>query len=757
MRNRVFLEWLLVAGLAIGSMLLLGGSRLTTRIDNALYDALIEQRRTVPSDLVIVAIDEPSLAAIGRWPWPRAIHAALLRRLADARPAAIGYDVLFVEPGDPAGDTALAQAMVQAATVVLPMTFSVPGPDGAPFQPQLPIPALARAARGIGHGDFASDGDGILRRVSLKAGGGARQWPHFAEQIYRLVRGHPSPAFARVAAAALPDDRFTLAPAALIPFTGAAGHHRTVSLADVLHGEVPEEMLHGHIVLVGSTASGSGDQYAVPDGAMPGVEVQANVIDSLLADHAIRPAGPWARLLFALVPLSLLLVGLLFLSPRINVAFGIVLILGTLAASTALLLGSDIWMPPAAALAGLMIVYPLWGWRRLEAANAYMLRELRHLRAEPDLVPTRSAAARDGHWYQEPIAQQMDLLHLAIDRVRDLRRFFADSLQGLPDPTLVLDRGGHVLVANRAAEELFAGIGRPLPDTGAPALEPLLRALTTTGRAPPLDGGEHEIATADGRTFVLRTAALLDAEGKPAGTIARLTDITAVRLVNRQREDALRLLTHDMRSPQAAILALLDQPPVSEPALRDRIGHYARRTLALADDFVMLARAETAAGAEEVLDLTALLVEAADDQWPLAHGRNIRIEVADAESEHLVEGERSLLARMFVNLIGNAVKYSGPGTRIACSVATEPAPAGAGSATHGCRIADQGIGIPADELERIFDPFHRSAAVGRNDPGGSGLGLTFVRTVVKRHGGSIDCASALGEGTTFTVRLPASP
>ena len=734
MRSRLLLEWLLVAGLAVFTLCLLVSYDLTERPDNLAYDALMRARPALQSNVTIVAIDEASLGSIGHWPWPRDVHARLIERLAAAKPAAIGYDVLFVEPT--AQDPGLAQAIARAGNVVLPVTFSVPGDNGAPFDLQAPVAPIAQAVRAVGHADLTPDRDGIVRRASLIGGTREAHWPDLAEQVNRLVAGHASQAFRRSAAEPLPAGRFGFSTPILIPFSKGSGFHRAISFGAVLRGEVPPELLAGKVILVGSTARGSGDQYPVPSGAMPGVEILANLIDALIDNRAIHQVRPSMALAVALVPLAILLIALLVLPPRINVVLGLGLMLLVVGLSAGLLVWADIWLPPTAALAGLLIVYPLWAWRRLEAANAFMVEELTQLRGEADMLPTGAATRPQLGWFREAIARQTALLHMAIGRVRDLRRFFADSLQALPDATLVTDAHGEVLVANRAADALFgASVGQPLSG--------LLRGLAADL---PREIAERpcEIAAADGRIFVLAVVPLKDSQGNRAGSIARLTDITAIRLATRQREDALQLLTHDMRSPQASILALLEHKGEADRSVRSRIEGYARRTLKLADDFVHYARAESGQHARELLDFAALLIEAADDQWALAQAKKIRVEAPDPDDEYLVLGDRSLLSRMLCNLIGNAIKYSDEGTVVRCEIQRE-------QATLSCRIADQGHGIAPEDIDAIFRPFHRSRGV---EGSGAGLGLAFVRTVVQRHGGAVEVESQLGVGTTFNVRLP---
>ncbi|NIJ06865.1 CHASE2 domain-containing sensor protein/signal transduction histidine kinase [Sphingomonas vulcanisoli] len=743
--GRLLIEWLIVALISLGAVWGLTRTSIADRADYAIYDALMAtQSRPASNEIFIIAIDEESLGTIGRWPWPRSTHARLLEWLAKVQPAAIGYDVLFVEPSP--DDLAVAQAAKAAAPVILPIAFDVPGNNGAPFTAELPTPVI-RAVTTPAHATLYPDADGIVRRVGLIAGGGTQTWPHIAELLYRRVRGHASPIFANAATDALPADAFSVAGQVLLPFTGPAGSYRTVPFSSVLNGEVPREMLRGKIVLVGSTAHGQLDQYATPLGTMSGVEMLANATDDLLANRTIRQASPRAYLAFGLLPLIILLIALLLFSPALNLVLGLLLIAATLGGSATLLIWARIWFPPTAALAGLFFVYPLWAWRRLEAASAYMTRELRQLGSEADPLPGRGSAESRTQFLREAIDRQTVMLHSAIERVRDLRRFFGDSIQGLPDATLILDGEGRTLLANRAAERLFV----PLLDEPALAaeqkLDDLIRHLAPTATAATFDqSDDREIVSADGRVFVVRVVPLVDATGAPVGSIARLTDISAIRLATRQREDALQLLTHDMRSPQASILALLDRNEDIE-TLRARIAGYAQRTLELADNFVHLARAQAARPKQDLLDLSALLIDAVDDQWVLAQKSKIRIETKGEDDEHLVLGDRSLLSRALVNLIGNAIKYSDRSTTICCTISES-------DDVVCCRIIDQGRGIPADELDHLFDPFTRVEARGRRDVGGAGLGLSFVRTVIAQHHGTIHCESEEGKGSTFILCLP---
>jgi len=736
------MEWAVVAAASTVALALLAFSGATARIDNLFYDAVTRLAVRPPSgDIVVVAIDNRSIAALGRWPWPRAQHEALLRRLAEARPRAVAYDVLFVDPDrDPAADAALAEAMGETR-VFTPLSFDIPGVDGAPFTMVPPVPPVRAAAAGVGHVNIEFDTDGVVRRAYLGERAGTAEWPHLMELMFRAARGAPSEAWS----SADPPRGQGLARGrpVMVAFTARPGDFRTVSFVDLVRGETPAVFLRDKLVLVGATADGLGDRYATPlsDGAqvMPGVELQANLLDTLLSDRGVRAVGGGLLALLTVIPLWALLAGFLLLKPRTNMVLGAGLALGVLAAAGLALMFGRLWVPPAAALIGLVLVYPLWSWRRLEASSAFMVAELGRFAGEADPLPKRAEPAAPAG---DVIGRQMDLMEAALGRARDLRGFLGDIVQGLPDATVVADVDERVLVANRAADGLFrdllraSPVGRRLDDLAAPL----------TAGAPDPETGDVEMAAPDGRSFAVRRTSLQSAGGGLAGWIVRYVDISGLKAAARQREDILQLLTHDMRSPQVSILALLDSQ-AEEGALADRIRGYARRTLDLADDFVHLARAESGHMNLETLDLAELATDALDDLWPQSNAKQIVVVSPEAEEPFLVSADRGLLTRALINLVDNAIKFTAPGGRIECRVTATP-----GRVI--CVISDTGRGMAADEVEHVFERFRRAASAEAQRIDGAGLGLAFVQAVVQRHGGVITCASTPGVGTRFEIALP---
>jgi adenylate cyclase len=292
-------------------------------IENSAYDKYFDLRpRQDMSRFVIVAIDEPGLRALGRFPWDRSAHARLLEHLAEAK--VVAFDVLFAEPE--AHDAELAQAMRRHGRVVLAAhkrraaggvnaapTWAGYGqlpPGRLPRCPATeefvaPVPALAQAAAGIGYADIEPDTDGIYRRVKpLQVGAGGDVYPHFGTEVARVAAGVAPDRLVASAVAGTVDTGQHPVPlrhgSALVNYGGPNGTVRRVSFAQVLAGELPAETFRDKIVLVGATAAALYDVRPAPfrtgSRIFFGVETNANVAHTLLEAVPLRDARvlwPW--------------------------------------------------------------------------------------------------------------------------------------------------------------------------------------------------------------------------------------------------------------------------------------------------------------------------------------------------------------------------------------------------------------------------------------------------------------------------------
>ncbi|MCY1205669.1 Adaptive-response sensory-kinase SasA [compost metagenome] len=741
---------------------LLGSLNGLGRFDQILYDRTVSiTGRSADPDILIVAIDDASIDALGRWPWRRAVHAALLERLREAR--AVGLDLIFGEAdtANPHDDRILADSIRRNGRTVLPIVLDR---LNHPSSISAPIPGLAQAAAAKGFINARVDADGAVRSATLTAEVAGERWNHLA--LSMLEVGGEAEQAQKFLKRAAPGGSM------LIPYSGPTAHVRTVPYLSVLRGDVPPEALRGKYVLVGAWATGLGDAYPTPVShdvsGMSGVEIIANLLQAARDDVAFQRPPAWWNGLFSALPVLLACLALWRLSPKRALLVCVALLAGILLAALLLLASGHFWFAPTAALLGVALCYPLWSWRSQEAALRYMDNELRRLQREypPVLNEARAQAAGPSASLESRVGE----LRRALARVRNLRRFLADGLDGMPDATLVFDQDGRMRFRNQAAVMYFQRLGMRPPRVGRPAIHLLEKTISDpatrqrvaealSGQGPAAGSSpwsaDLELRDHAGRDLILKCSPIHTAEGNFAGTVATLTDISRIRQAERQREETLRFISHDMRAPQSSILALVEMKQVGGSRegpneTLDRIAALARRTLHLVDDFVHLTRAESMTISAVELDLGSLLQDAVDEFWASAQKHGIALDLRLPLPVAYIRGDQTLLMRALCNLIDNAIKYSPPQTRIDCGIDEA-------SGFWRVGIRDQGHGIAAKDLGRLFEPFSRVGIETHGDAGGAGLGLAFVRTVAERHGGSVEVSSVPGAGSVFTLRLPMAP
>jgi len=236
------------------------------------------------------------------------------------------------------------------------------------------------------------------------------------------------------------------------------------------------------------------------------------------------------------------------------------------------------------------------------------------------------------------------------------------------------------------------------------------------------------------------------------GAVAILEDITERSRQESVRRDFVANVSHELKTPIGA-LSLLAETLVAETdpdvvgRLSARIETESQRVGSIIEDLLDLSRIEgESPDRVELLDLAGLAAQVVERVLPIAEQRGISIRV-EANSGVHIEASRNQMVSMMRNLVENAVKYSDDGGKVAVSLRSDDG---------GVRfeVADDGIGVPERDIERVFERFYRVDRARTRETGGTGLGLSIVRNVVLAHGGQVDLSSTEGNGTTVLVRLP---
>jgi signal transduction histidine kinase len=332
-------------------------------------------------------------------------------------------------------------------------------------------------------------------------------------------------------------------------------------------------------------------------------------------------------------------------------------------------------------------------------------------------------------------------------RERPWRRELVDSLV---QPALLFSRKGRMLAANDAARAML-GIPidatdlTPLQALGSAALAQAVREARRSGAPITLDTNHA------GRDLRAVTTMVGDE------TLVIIEDRTRERQVEELRRNFVVNASHELKTPVTSIQTLaealavtLRNDPDRVPGLVTRLGGEASRLARLVGDLLDLRRLEERGPLERVpVDLAELTRAVVAEQFDRAAAREIEVAV-DAPDRAFVAGVPGDLELIVKNLVGNGVQYNRPGGSVEVAL-------GPRDGAYVLTVRDSGIGIPQQDLSRIFERFYRVDTARSRETGGTGLGLSIVRHAVERHGGSIRVDSRLGEGTTFTVILPVDP
>lgn len=324
----------------------------------------------------------------------------------------------------------------------------------------------------------------------------------------------------------------------------------------------------------------------------------------------------------------------------------------------------------------------------------------------------------------------------------------AEVLTALPSSAVVLDSGDRVLRASSAARAFGLVRGEEL------VIGELLSMARKVRRDGVIRETSLEVAVRkfgpDATSFAVRVAPL----GGTGLVLVLAEDQTEHRRVEAVRRDFVANISHELKTPVGALSLLAEtvqdasDDPEAVRRFTERMQIEASRLTAVIQDLITLSRIQ---GAEPIaepapVNLEAIVEESIDAVRMPADAKGIELVGSGAEGL-IVLGDNAMLGTALRNLITNAVAYSPKNTRVAVSV-------GVARSSVDISVADQGIGIPQQDLERVFERFYRVDAARSRATGGTGLGLAIVKHIMTHHRGEVTVWSKEGSGSTFTLRLP---
>ncbi len=354
------------------------------------------------------------------------------------------------------------------------------------------------------------------------------------------------------------------------------------------------------------------------------------------------------------------------------------------------------------------------------------------------------------------------------DAVEQRLRAEKAILEALPDPLLLIDASRRVVRANAAAADLFGGSPEGRDLATAIRHPAVLAAADGVLAGEATRAVEFAQAMPVAREFVARMMRL-DLDPAPLdGIVALLSlhEVTAIKRAERMRADFVANASHELRTPLSTLVGFVETlqgPARDDQEARDRflaiMRDQAHRMARLVEDLLSLSRIEQDEHTPPTarVELIPLVRATAETMEMKAKSRGSSIDLVIAEGLPPVQGDSDQLAQVVQNLIDNAIKYGRRGTPVAIILAASPRGIlPGGRAGVALAVSDQGEGIPREHLSRLTERFYRVDPARSRAMGGTGLGLAIVKHIVARHRGLLEIDSKVGQGSTFTIHLPAT-
>jgi signal transduction histidine kinase len=287
-----------------------------------------------------------------------------------------------------------------------------------------------------------------------------------------------------------------------------------------------------------------------------------------------------------------------------------------------------------------------------------------------------------------------------------------------------------------------------------PEQKPVVEAIQALQNHP-LERGMVEFVLGNGRSFLAYSVPVLADHDLQTGRLFVFRETTGERELERLKDEFLATVSHELRTPLTSIVGYAEaltagdfgELAADQAEFIGVIERNANRLTRLVDDLLLTARIEshTLELYIEEVDAAALVADCAQGVTPYAESRGVRL-VLETEPLRL-RADTLRFTQLLNNLLSNGVKFTPDGGRVTVRTRVED---GVGV----IEVEDTGMGIPADEQDKLFERFFRSSVAHRRSIEGTGLGLVIAKAIAERHGGRIGFESQVGRGTTFRVELP---
>ncbi len=406
-------------------------------------------------------------------------------------------------------------------------------------------------------------------------------------------------------------------------------------------------------------------------------------------------------------------------------------------------------------------------------ASDYLIKDQarNYLKVLPEIVKNAIRHKKDEDELKQYHEKLVDLVKERTEQLAEEKELLAVTLSSMGDAVIAVDAENRITLLNKAAEQLT---GWRFEEVNHKPVDEIIRIINEQTKKPvdsPIDrvlesrviesgtGNDALIARTGRECPIAATASPIRRnDGTMTGIVMVLRDVSQQREIDRMKSDFISSVSHELRTPLTSIKAyaetMHDDPNMTQPTRQEFlqiINEESDRLTDLINGILDISKIE--AGTIEIIrkpiNIASVAKHAAESLECIAGKKKIRLQTDIAEYLPEILGDENKIYSMITNLINNAIKFTPENGIVSVSAQLV-------NNELVIKVSDTGMGIPKDDLNKIFGRFYRVHRPGKQIQG-TGLGLAIVKEIVIRHDGRIDVESELEKGSTFTVYLPVAP
>jgi signal transduction histidine kinase len=714
-------------------------------INEKIYDNFINLNRSAgySNEIVLIEIDDKSINRLGKWPWNRSLFLRLLETI-EGYPAVTGMMISFTEPSDENTDRALYNKLLQLDNVVLLAKHNFK--DVEDFTLAVPEDNLYKSVS-HGHGLLNYSLKGIVESIPP-----LKHYPAFAlavlnkySQSEKISTSSLNPGLLKILREVNDADNFySIDKNILIDYRKTPSQFKHYSFVDVLDGKVTPELLKNKIVLIGITDRYLTKTYITPftgirakTKSSTGVELQAQIIDSLLLYRGLKECP---SLISNIISIILTIVFFMFIRNKTVLHQGFYLlsfVAGIGLIDYLMFVFVALWFPPALLLILVILTFGLSEHFTSSKIDNILIETIDRMKT--DESPPLKEISKD-------ISGRMTTLTDLLEIISHDRQMIQKIIDSVNSGIIVFNTEGNIIWVNARIKEIFN-------DNDPVKISDLFEELYIENIEKAISASnifKSEIKIKD-QDFLCICNKITLQSGQ---YVAILNDITELKQADRLKSDMVRMVSHELKNPLASIrlcaeniLFLKESEASTGHAIR--IVGTTEHLLDTINNFLNISKLENNLMETTITPRQILPVirESIEIQQTIAENKYICINFAPPENmPSLMMDSRQILTVMNI-LLSNAIKYSHENSEIIVKTWHEDDKAF-------ISVIDHGIGIPEDDIDKIFNKFYRSSNNKENNIEGTGLGLTIIKMILNNHNGDITVKSTYKEGSTFTFSLP---